>query len=48
MTKKEQQEHARLRALWATQKATRQQMLRCMELDRKAETEHHAAPRTAQ
>lgn len=36
MTKKEQQEHARLRQLWATQKASRKQILRCMELDRKA------------
>lgn len=36
MTKREQAEHARLLRLWATGRATRKQVLRCMELDRKA------------
>lgn len=36
MTEKERAEHAELRELWATQQATRKQILRCMELDRKA------------
>lgn len=36
MTDKERQEHDKLRELWATQQATRKQILRCMELDRKA------------
>lgn len=36
MTTKERKEWLRLHRLWATGKATRRQMLRCMELDRKA------------
>ena len=37
MTDAERKEHARLRAGWATRKLTKGQMLRCMELDRRAE-----------
>jgi hypothetical protein len=36
VTEKERKELERLHRLWATGKATRAQMLRCMELDRKA------------
>jgi hypothetical protein len=36
VTRAELAEHSRLLALWATGRATRAQMLRCMELDRKA------------
>jgi len=36
MTDEERREHARLLRLWATGKATRRQMLRCTELDRRA------------
>jgi len=36
MTAKERREHAKLRRLWAAQRATQAQILRCMELDRKA------------
>lgn len=35
MTAKEEREHARLLRLWATGRATRKQIERCMELDRK-------------
>ena len=31
----EREEHQRLMTLWATRKATKRQLLRCMELDRK-------------
>ena len=36
MSDKEQREHAKLLHLWATGRATRKQIDRCMELDRKA------------
>ncbi len=36
MSEREQKEHARLLRLWASGKATRKQIERCMELDRKA------------
>lgn len=36
MSEREQKEHARLLRLWATARATRQQLERCMELDRKS------------
>lgn len=36
MNLKEQKEHSRLLRLWAMGRATMKQMLRCMELDRKA------------
>ena len=39
MSDKERQEHERLLDLWACRKATKAQMLRCMELDRKAANE---------
>lgn len=39
MTLCEQKEHAKLTRLWATWKATRMQILRCMELDRKSAAE---------
>ena len=39
MTSKERNEHARLLALWACLKATKAQILRCIELDRKAANE---------
>jgi len=37
MTDKELREWDRLSDLWATGKATKAQMLRCLQLDRKAE-----------
>lgn len=39
LTEREQQEHAKLLRLWALKKATRAQMLRCVELDRKSDDE---------
>ncbi len=36
MTTKERKEWIRLSRLWAMQKATKKQIERCMELDRKA------------
>lgn len=39
MSTKERKEHSKLLRLWATRRATRKQMLRCMELDRKARGE---------
>lgn len=36
MSRAEKREHDRLCRLWATGKATKKQILRCMELDRKA------------
>lgn len=39
MTEAERKEHARLRELWVMRKLTKGQMLRCMELDRRAECE---------
>lgn len=36
MSDKQQKEHRRLLRLWATGKATRKQIERCMELDRMA------------
>jgi hypothetical protein len=37
MSEKEHATHQRLLRLWAQGRATKAQMLRCMELDRKAE-----------
>lgn len=39
MTSKERTEHTRLQRAWATGKATKKQIMRCMELDRQAECE---------
>jgi hypothetical protein len=39
MSDHEKQECERLNVLWATGKATKSQMLKCMELDKKAEHE---------
>ena len=39
MTEKQRKEHARLLKLWATRKATKQQIARCMMLDRLLEAE---------
>ncbi len=39
MTAKERLEHTRLQRSWATGKATKKQVMRCMELDRQAERE---------
>lgn len=39
MNAKERAEHARLLALWARGRATRKQVMRCMELDSKARVE---------
>ena len=36
MTAKERKEHARLCRKWAMGKATRREIMRCMELDRKS------------
>lgn len=36
MTEKERKEHEKLSRLWATRKATKRQILRCIELSRKA------------
>ncbi len=36
MTAKEIAEHKKLTKLWIARKATKKQILRCMELDRKA------------
>lgn len=38
MSPQERNEHEKLRALWATGRATRKQILRCMVLDRLAES----------
>lgn len=45
MTAKERREWKRLQRLWATSTATKAQMLRCMELDRKAAAAHRAVER---
>lgn len=37
MSAKERKEHERLTKLWMSRRASKAQMLRCMELDRKAE-----------
>ena len=37
MTAEQRKEHKRLKRLWATRQATRQQIFRCMALDRLAE-----------
>ena len=37
MTEKERTEHSRLQRAWATGKATKKQIMRCMELDRQVE-----------
>lgn len=39
MTSKEKKEHERLQRAWAAGKATKKQIMRCMELDRQAERE---------
>lgn len=39
MSAKERTEHARLQRAWATGKATKKQIMRCMELDRQVECE---------
>lgn len=36
MSKRDLQEHARLQSAWARGRATKKQILRCMELDRAA------------
>ena len=41
MTRKKQNERARLHRLWATRRATGRQIERCMALDRQAETERY-------
>ncbi|MFM0608663.1 hypothetical protein PQR05_29455 [Paraburkholderia sediminicola] len=43
MSQKESSELKKLRTLWATGNATKKQMLRCMELDRKERAEDSAA-----
>lgn len=40
MSTKERKEHIRLGRLWLTRKATKREIVRCMELDRKAEYEN--------
>jgi hypothetical protein len=40
MTTKERKEHIRLGIRWLNRKATKRQILRCMELDRKFEFEN--------
>lgn len=40
MTTKERKEHIRLGRLWLTKKATKREMIRCLELDRKADHEN--------
>jgi len=35
MSENEKKEHDRLQILWATGKATKSQIIKCMELDRK-------------
>ena len=43
MTKKEEAELTELRGLWATGKATKKQVLRCMDLERKEHAGRTAA-----
>lgn len=43
MTAKEQREHRRLLKRWSRRRATMREMLRCMELDRKANREAREA-----
>ena len=39
LTEKEKTELERLQTLWATQQATKAQILRCMDLERKAQAQ---------
>jgi hypothetical protein len=44
MSERERVEHSRLLRKWATGKASQKEMMRCMELDRKADAERASPP----
>lgn len=45
MTDREKNEHKKLQTLWATGRASKKQIMRCMELDRQSEAASKKAVR---